>query len=333
MTYEDAVTYYDNRKSEFMKPKKVRVQYLVVEKAPFEPEVKITEREIKAEYRDNESRYKDENGKLKPFEEVKKDIEKDLKAAKADEMASKRAQEIFAFYRPQRMKEQALKYGLTLRVSHLFARGETIDDYMGDSLTFAHQALRTKLGEVSDTFSTDKGYCVLSPIQVVEEAVADFEDVAEETAEKAMKNKADSLANRIAYELYRQVREKTTVGKKDFETACKELGLDVEESGYFRRDDFEIEKVGATGRQTLSIFENEPGKIGYPTRVPKGTFLYVISEVKPPSDEEFAKDKDSYYDTSARETAGQAFAEWSTALWREANVKRSLPVAPRKAAK
>jgi len=332
VTYEEASRYYDSRKNEFMKPKRVKVQYLTVEKAPFEKDVKVTEKEIKEEYGNSQFRYKDEKGNVKPLQEVRESIEKELRTRKAGEMARKRADEIFAIYRPQRMKEQALKYGLELRHSRLFAQGEKIDDYLGDSAAFAREAFQTKPGEVSATFSTDIGYCILSPIQVVDEGVPDFEEVSEQVAEKARTNKAETLANRIAWELYRQVQEKMTREKKDFQTACDQLGLKAEESGYFRRSDSEIEKVGETLGYTRQVFETEPGSLGTPKRIPKGSFLYVVSEVKPPSDEEFAKDSDSYHDALTREKGQQAFQEWMMALFQEANVRRNIPVARRKAA-
>ncbi len=326
VTYEDALSYYENpsHKSDFIKEKKVKVQYLVLNEAPPGMDIKITRRDIEAEYANNKSKYKDENGEVKPLADVRKDIEKDLKARNA-------ADEVFAVYRPQSMKQQALRYGLKLRESRLFAQGKTIDDYMGDSPIFASHAFQTDLGEVSATFSTEKGYCVLSPVRVVDEAVADFEEVAEEGAEKAKKGKAESLASRIAYALYRQVREKMTVGKKDFGTACKELGLEVEESGYFRRGDNTIEKVGATARQTQSIFQTEPGNVASPRRVEKGSFFYVVTEVKPPSDEEFAQDKERDYSRFAWQKAQEAFQEWAVALLRQANVRKRLPTTQKKA--
>jgi hypothetical protein len=81
---------------------------------------------------------------------------------------------------------------------------------------------------------------------------------------------------------------------------------------------------------TASIFQSEPGKIGSPRRTPTGSLLYVVSEVKPPSEEEFAKERDSYYNRLANEKATQAFQEWMVALVREANVRRSLPVVRRR---
>lgn len=333
--YEDAWQYYQSHTSEFLKPKKVKAQYLLLENAAFEKDVKVTERDIKEEYSDHQDEYEDDNGKVKPLADVREDIEKNLRSKKADEMAQEVAYEIFAFYRPQRMKQQALdpkylKYGLRVRESDLFARGETIDDYLGDSPAFADHAFRTKLGEVSDIFSTKKGYCVLSPVQVVDGAVADFEEVAEEVVEKARVNQAETLASRIAFQLYQEVRDKMTDEGKDFDAACKELGLKVEESGYFRRDDSVIEKVGPMAGYTASIFQSEPGKIGSPRRTPTGSLLYVVSEVKPPSEEEFAKERDSYYNRLANEKATQAFQEWMVALVREANVRRSLPVVRRR---
>lgn len=334
VTQEDAFRYYETRKSsEFKKPKKVKVQYLVVEKAPFQKDVKVTDREIKGEYEQNETNYKDQKGKVKPLAEVKGEIEKTLRESKANKMAEERANQALAVWRPQAMKQQAQKHALKLRESRLFARQETIDDYMGESPTFARHAFETDVGEVSPIFATDLGYCVLSPVQVVEEAVADFEEVAEKAADRAKNNKADDLAGDIAMELYRQVNEKTSGGKKDFETACKELGLKAEESGYFRRDDNTIEKVGVALGLASSILRDEPGRIGYPRRIQKGYIFYVVSEVKPPSDEDFAKDKDKYYDDLAEEKAQEAFREWLTALTKEANVKSSLRAAREAAAK
>jgi hypothetical protein len=332
---DDARRYYESpsNKSEFMKQKKVKVQYLVVEKEPFEKEVRVTQREMRAEYKDNEEKYKDENGKVKPFADVKEDIEKELRTAKADEMARERAEQVFAVYRPQRMKQQAEKHGLTLRESRLFARGEMIDDYMTDAATFTTEAFRTEIGDVSDIFSTEKGYCVLSPIQVVDESVSDFEDVAQDVAEKAKMEKAENLCVQIAGDLHRQVREKTIREKTDFQTACKELGLNLEESGYFRRDDASIEKVGSTRGFTRTIFETDPDQIGTPKRVPRGAFFYVVSDVKLPTEEELSEDKKLYYSRLVNEKTQQARQEWGAALLREANIRRSYPPISKKAPK
>ena len=153
-----------------------------------------------------------------------------------------------------------------------------------------------------------------------------------EAAEKKKEQKAKDLAGRIAQELYRQVNDRMSKEKKDFEAACKELGLKVEESGYFRRNDSEVGGIGSARGLVLSAFRQEPRQVAIPTEAPKGRLFYVVSEVKPPSDEEFAKEKDDQYDTMAREKGREAFMEWITALMKEANVQGRLRP-PKKAAK
>ena len=335
VTEVEALNYYDyerQRGTQFRKPKKVKVQYLVVEKAPFEKEVKVTEGQIKRAYEDNKESYKDEKGNVKPLADVREQIQKSLREKKADEMAKERATQVLLVSRPQRMRQQAQKHGLTLRESRLFGRGEKIDDYVGDSSVFASRAFGTKLGEVSPVFPMETGYCVLSPVQEEEESVADFEEVVGEAAEKKKEQKAKDLAGRIAQELYRQVNDRMSKEKKDFEAACKELGLKVEESGYFRRNDSEVGGIGSARGLVLSAFRQEPRQVAYPTEAPKGRLFFVVSEVKPPSDEEFAKEKDDQYDTMAREKGREAFMEWITALMKEANVQGRLRP-PKKAAK
>jgi peptidyl-prolyl cis-trans isomerase D len=333
VTEEDVWQYYNTHKVEFRKPKKVKVEYLVVEKAPFEKEVKVTEKEIKSEYQQNDWKYKGQDGKVKPLTDVREEIEKALREKKADEKARERADEVFMVSRPQRLKEYAKKQALELRESRLFAQGETIDDYMGDSPAFAKVALTTNMGEVSQSFRTDVGYCILSPVQVVEEAVADFEEVVEEATEKAKQFKAEMLAGTIARELQREVNEKVTKEKESFETGCKELDLKVEESGYFRRDDRTIDGIGAAAGVPFTAFQSEPGQVNYPRKTDKGYFFFAVSEVKPPTDEEFTKEKDTYYAEKARDRRQQAFREWSVALWEEANVKSALRPSPKAASK
>ncbi len=323
VTYDEVLRYYEGRKSEFRKPKKVKVQYLLLEKKPFENEVKLTEKEIKTEYDTNPQKYKDEKGQVKPLAEVREQIEKTVREKKADELAQKRADEIFIVSRAQRMKEQGLKHGLSLRESRLFGAGEKIDDYVGDSPMFSSYAFRTTLGEVSPVFDADIGYCVLSPVQVMDEAIADFEEVAQEVVDKTKVNKAETLAGQVAREVQRKVSEKMTLEKKDFDSACKDLGLKVEESGYFRRNDNTIEKLGQAMGLTFSAFRDELGKVAYPRRVTNGYLFYVVSEIKQPSDEEFAKDKELYYGNLVAEKGREAFVEWLTALMQEANVRKS----------
>jgi hypothetical protein len=332
VSYDDAFRYYESHKAEFRKPKKVKVEYVMVEKAPFEEKVKVTQKEIKEEYAQSEWRYQDENGKVKPLDEVTEEIEKILKEREADTKARERAEEIFIFSRPQRLKEQALKNDLPVRESRLFASDEVIDDYMGTSPAFASYALQTELGEVSPIRRTEKGYCVISPIQVVEESIADFEEVAEEAAEKAKKDKADALAGRVARDLYRQVSQQMGGDQKDFETACKELNLTVEESGYFLRDGNSIEKIGQTLRYNEAMFRDQLGKLRYPRKVPRGYFLYAVSEIKLPSDEDFAKDRDKYYDDLVNEKGQEVSREWLTALMREASVRSFFRPPQKKAA-
>lgn len=323
VTEADARRYYDGHKTEFLEPKRAKVQYLVVEKASFESEVRLTEREIKSEYDKNNWKYKDKDGKLKPLEEVRDEIEKVLKEQKVDNKAKERADEVFVVSRPQRLKEYGEKDGLVLRESRLFAQGEMIDDYVGDSPVFARSAFQTGLGEISPMVRIEKGYCILSPIQVVEERVADFEEVAEEAAEKAKVSKAEMLAGQIARELRTKVNEKMTSAKLDFETACKELGLTIAESGYFKRDDQTVEGVGSVPGLAAVAFRSEPGTVIFPRRSDRGYFLFAVTEIKKPTEEEFAKEKDTYYDQLRREKGREAFGEWIAALMQEANVSRN----------
>lgn len=333
VTEAEARKYYESRKTEFLRPKRVKVQYLVVEKEPFEAEVRVTEREIKSEYEKNDWKYKDKDGKLKPLEEVKDEIEKALKEQKVETKAKERADEVFVISRPQRLKEYGEKEGLVLRESGLFAQGETIDDYVGNSPVFARYAFPTGLGEISPVFRIEKGYAVLSPIQVVEERIADFEEVAEEAAEKAKVSKAEMLASQIARELRTKVNEKMTSAKLDFETACKELGLTIEESGYFKRSDQTVEGVGSVPGLAATAFRSEPGTVIFPRRSDDGYFFCSVIEVKKPTEEEFAKEKEMSYDQLRREKGREAFSEWITALMQEANLKRNYPLpAPEKPA-
>ncbi len=334
VTEEEVLSYYDRQKStEFRKPKKVKAQYLMVEKAPFEKELKITEGQVKKEYEDTKEHYKDEKGNVKPLEQVKEQVEESLRERRTDEMAQERANQVLVVSRPQRMRHQAQRYGLTLRESWLFAQEDKIDDYVGESPIFASRAFGTKLGDVSPIFRTDLGYCILSPIQVVEEAVSDLEEVVDKAAEKTKTKKAKDLASRIAQELYRQVSDRMSKEKKDFETSCKELGLKVEESGYFRRSDSDIQGIGTASGLAFSAFQQEPGKVGYPMETQKGRLFYAVSEVKPPSDEEFGKDKDKEYDTMTTQKGREAFTEWLTALMKEANVQSYLRPAPKETKK
>lgn len=323
VTEADARRYYDGRKTEFLKPKRTKVQYLVVEKTTFESEVRVTEREIRSEYEKNDWKYKGQDEKLKPLEEVKDEIEKALKEQKVDKKAKERADEVFVISRPQRLKEYGEKEGLVLRESRLFAQGEMIDDYVGDSPIFARYAFQTGLGEISPVFRIEKGYGVLSPIQVVEERIADFEEVAEEAAEKAKVSKAEMLASQIARELRTKVNEKMTSAKLDFEAACKELGLTTAESGYFKRNDQTVEGVGNVPGLAAVAFRIEPGTVNFPRRSDDGYFFYSVIEVKKPTEEEFAKEKETYYDQLRREKGREAFGEWIAALMQEASVSRN----------
>jgi hypothetical protein len=151
----------------------------------------------------------------------------------------------------------------------------------------------------------------------------------DKAAEKTKTKKAKDLASRIAQELYRQVSERMSKEKKDFETSCKELGLKVEESGYFRRSDSDIQGIGIASGLAFSAFQQEPGKVGYPMEAQKGRLFYAVSEVKPPSDEEFGKDKDKEYETMTTQKGREAFTEWLTALMKEANVQSYLRPAPK----
>ena len=323
VTEADARRYYESRQTEFLKPKRTKVQYLVVEKKPFESEVKVTEREIKTEYEKNDWKYKDKDAKLKPLDEVRSDIEKALKEQKVDKKARELADEVFVVSRPQRLKEYGEKDGLRLRESRLFAQGEVIDDYVGESPIFASYAFQTGLGEISPMFRIDKGYGILSPVQVIEERIADFEEVAEEAAEKAKTFKAEMLASRVAREVRTQFNEKMTPAKMDFQTACKELGLEIKESGYFKRDDQTVEGVGSVPGLAAAAFRSEVGTVNFPRRSDKGYFSFAVTEIKKPTDEEFAKEKDKYYDQLLREKGYEAFREWLTALMEEASVRKN----------
>src|SRR5262249_2930863 len=197
-----------------------------------------------------------ETAHTKSLDEVKDSIRAPLMLAKADEEASKTADQLAAAIRRSNRTPLAdLARDFHLQVSQtrpVSAADQLIE--LGNSTEVKDTIFRLREAEVSQPIRTDRGYVVLSLKQVLPAHQGTLDEVRDKIVASLKQEKAQELARAKAEELSKRAR----AGEK-FDAAAKALGLEPRTSEDFARAG-SIPGVGS-GKQVGAAFGMKVGEV------------------------------------------------------------------------
>ncbi len=266
-----------------------------------------------------------ETAHTKPFEEVKDSIRAPLMLTKADDEASKIADQLAAAVRKSnRTPLAALAKDFHLEVAQtrpVAATDPLIE--LGNSTEAKDTIFRLREGEVSQPIRTDRGYVVLSLKQVISSHQASLEEVRDKIVTSLKQEKAQELARQKADELAKRIK----TGEK-FEVAAKALSLDPKTSEDFARAG-SIAGVGS-GKQLSAAFNMKVGDVSAPQNIGSNWLVYRVESKTEANPGDFEKQKKDLADQVLNDKRGLAYESFRTALEQRLKQEGKLKLMPEK---
>src|SRR5580765_5478255 len=196
-----------------------------------------------------------ETAHTKSFEEVKDSISAPLMLAKADDSASKLADQLSAEIRKSNrtpLADLAKQFHLEVAQTRPIAATDPLLE-LGNSPEIKDAIFRLREGEVSQPIRTDRGYIVLTLKQTIPAHPGSLDEVREKLVASLKQEKALQLARSKAEELSKRGK----AGEK-FDVVAKALGLEAKTSDDFSRAG-SIPGVGS-GKQVTAAFNMKVGE-------------------------------------------------------------------------
>jgi peptidyl-prolyl cis-trans isomerase D len=301
----DVSSYFEAHKDSFKVPEKRKVRYLLVDVEAIRAKIVVSQADIERAYNDNITQYETPEQirashillktEGKDDAEVKVRAEAILKQAKAGadfaELAKKNSED-----------ESTAPKGGDL---DFFGRGKMVVEF--DQAAFA-----LKPGEISDLVKTQYGYHIIKLADKKEGTTRSLADMRQQLTDQIAFERARAQASDLAQSLQKQISKPA-----DLDTAAAARGLQVQESGFFARDE-PILALGGSPEVAARAFGMNQGTVSGPISTSRGfVFLAVVDKrdpYVPKLDEVKDRVRDEVLKQKAREFGHQKAVALAAAL-------------------
>jgi len=266
-----------------------------------------------------------ETAHTKPFDEVKDSIRAPLMLAKADDEASRVADQLATAIRKSNrtpLTELAKEYHLQVAQTRAVAANEPLLE-LGNSPEVKDTIFRLREGEASPPIRTDRGYVVLTLKQVLPSHQGSLEEVRDKIVASLKQEKAQQAARSKAEELSKRAK----AGEK-FDAAAKALGLDPKTSDEFSRAG-SIPSVGS-GKQVSAAFSMKAGDVSAPQNLGLNWLVYRVEAKREANLADFEKQKKELTEQVLNEKRGLAYEAFRSSLEERLKQEGKLKLMPEK---
>ena len=266
-----------------------------------------------------------ETAHTKPFDEVKDSIRAPLMLAKADDQASRVADQLSGEIRKSNktaLADLAKEFHLDISQTRPIAATDPMLEF-GNSSEVKDAIFRLRQGEVSQPIRTDRGYVVLSLKQILPTHQGSLEEVRDKVITAIKQEKAVELARSKADELSKRAKS----GEK-FDSVAKGLSLDPKTSDEFSRAG-SIPGVGS-GKQVKDAFNMKVGEVSAPQNLGSNWVVYRIESRSEPNPSDFDKQKKELTDQALSEKRSLAYEAFRSSLEERLKQEGKLKMMPEK---
>jgi peptidyl-prolyl cis-trans isomerase D len=288
-TDEEVASHFDAHKDSFKIPEKRKIKYLLIDTDAIRSKIVVPAADIERAYNDNLSQYQTPE-QIRASHILLKTEGKDDAAVKARaEALLKQARSGADF--AELAKKNSEDEGTAPNGGDLdfFGKGRMVAEF--DQAAFA-----LKPGEVSDLVKTQYGYHIIKVMDRKDGATKTLADVRQQLNDQLAFERAQAQAGDLAQSLQRQISKPA-----DLETAAAGRGLQVQESGFFARDE-PILSLGASPEVVARSFDMNQGTVSAPITTSRGivfitvtgkneSYVPKLDEVKDKVREEVLKEK------------------------------------------
>ena len=244
---------------------------------------------------------------MKTLEEVKDQIEPNLKQQKAQQIAQKQAEDLLQQAKTQGLDAAASAKGMTVITSEFFGRKDMLPG-LGPAPQFMDALFTTAEKSPPEMAATSQGFAVFDLLAVKPQSTPTFEEIRTRVEQEFKNERSNVLLSQKAQELSDRAK-----AEHDLKKAAKELGATVKTSEFVSPDG-QVPDIGSMTGQAAVAFSMKPGDISGPINSGANGAVIAITEVQAPSETDFAAKHDQIRDTLLQGKEQELFGLFVTNL-------------------
>ena len=305
VTDADVSSYFDAHKAEYRIGEQRKVKYLLLDRDQARARVVVTPQDVDRYYNQNIQQFQTPEQvrashillktEGKNENEVRKKAEEILQKAKAPGAD-------FAALARQYSEDTTKDAGGDLG---LFGKGRMVPEF--DRVAFTLEP-----GQISDLVKTEYGYHIIKVTEHQPAKTTPLEQVRAQIQNQLQTQMADQQITDKAQALAGQIKTPA-----DLDKVAQEQGLQVQESGFFQRDD-PVPGIGAAPQVAQAAFKLKEGEVSEPVNSSRGPVFVTLSGKKDPYvpklDEVKDKVREDVIRTRAADMSRQKAGEIAAAL-------------------
>jgi len=252
------------------------------------------------------------------LDEVRKSIESTLRDQESRDLAERKAEEAFyTLYKDGEMGKVAEEYHVSVKETGFFSRGEKIKE-IPPSDEVASVMFSLKEGETAPPVEVSKNFYIFRLIEKQEARLPELAEAKDKVEKELREEKAEEKAESVAEELLATVK-----GGKPMKEAATSKGLEVEETGLFKKRTNYIPKIGLL-EDLVEVISPLDAEYPYPDRALKAGKDWVIirfKEMERPDMKKFESERQSWENMLRYRKGEEGFRRWLADLRERSKVE------------
>ena len=218
---------------------------------------------------------------MKTLEEVKAEIEPQVKQQKAQDIAQKQADDLLAQAKTQGLDAAAATKGASVVTSDFFGRRDILPG-LGPAQQLMDAVFTASEKSAPEMASTSQGFAVFQLLTVKPPSTPTFDEIHARVETEFKNERAGVLLTQKTQELSDRAKS-----EHDLKKAAKELGAAMKTSDFVLPDG-QVPDLGAMSGQASVAFTMKPGDISGPIDSGGNGVVLSLLEVQSPTDADFA---------------------------------------------
>lgn len=332
VTEQDARAFFEQNQELFRAPAQTKVRYVHFKTSEARDAVTLSDGEIAEYYERNKSKYIDEQKQPRPLDSVRDEIQKELRALRAERLIGDRATEFTVRLVPEPgaarpdFAKVAEEFAVTVHETGFFSLRDAVAGI--EAGPQFHQTAFT-LGPdapFSDPVRGEDGYYVLEYLDSKPSTIPQFEEVRQQVIERLKHRRAVEATVKRGRQTLSRLKEAMAAGKS-FPDACAELGLKVNSPPAFTlaEDTPALPAASNVKELALGMATNTVSEF-VPT--PTGGLFFHLKRREPFDPEQFAQSRADFEQQILQRNRQALFQDWISSILRKENVDFGLRPRP-----
>ncbi|HEY1679136.1 MAG TPA: peptidyl-prolyl cis-trans isomerase [Candidatus Sulfotelmatobacter sp.] len=227
---------------------------------------------------------------VKPLDEVKDQIEPQLKHQKALQLAQKKAEDLLAQAKTKGLDAAAAAMNVPLITSDFFSRKDMLPG-LGPAPQFIDAVFNAQEKSPPDAVTASQGIAVFQLIAIQPASTPTFEQIRSRVESEFQNERSSVLLSQKVQELSDRAK-----AEHDLKKAAKELGATVKTSDLVLPDG-QVPDVGSMAGQASVAFSMKSREISGPINEGNTASVLQLIESDPPSEADYAAKRDQIRDS------------------------------------